>query len=87
MKKKLSLAKLSQNELSNLKGGQIANDITLPSITGPNVFHDPSGGTITIGQPTLLCLCGCWYADQGGSSSDANADANMEGGLISVPPR
>jgi len=31
----------------------------------------------------LICLCGCAWADCGGSSSSANAEKNSETGLVS----
>ncbi|MGQ1911716.1 TIGR04149 family rSAM-modified RiPP [Marinifilum sp. RC60d5] len=30
------------------------------------------------------CTCGCFYADSGGSSTNANGNANAAGGLYSV---
>jgi hypothetical protein len=41
--------------------------------------------SVTISDLTVLCVCGCYYEDCGGSSEYDNATANMRGGLSSDP--
>lgn len=69
--KKLSLAKLSKKELSHIK------------INEQSVMGGLWVWTWPPSSPDVECGCNCLYADQGGSSIEANGKANMKGNLFS----
>jgi hypothetical protein len=74
MKKRISLRKLSQNDLKDVKGSLQAAYCSYACTMG-----DMSGG----GGGD--CSCGCYYSGEpGGSSSSSNSRANIARGLHSV---
>lgn len=80
MKKKISLVKLSKNELKDARGSALSacEACFWMGVTEP-VF--------SIEESSQGCFCGCYYdGEPGGSCYTDNRAANIAGGLVS-PPR
>ena len=78
--KNLKLNKLSKQQMSQITGGE--RDINTRIINGKQAKVSSehtwaiSGGQLVATSEVIRCVCGCVYANQGGSSTDANFTAN-----------
>ena len=74
----LKLNELSKQQMSQITGGHgcesiITNYHGKEARVSVNATYTKTG---TISTLEVCCVCGCVYANQGGSSSDANFTAN-----------
>lgn len=81
--KNLKLNELSKQQMRQLTGGEERHSGTgnynghqaKVSWTVPTPHVNRHDGSITVSYE-ICCVCGCRYANQGGSSTDANFTAN-----------
>ena len=74
----LKLNELSKQQMSQITGGHGCESI-ITNYHGKEArvsFNATYTKTGTISTLEVCCVCGCVYANQGGSSSDANFTAN-----------
>ncbi|MBP5515700.1 MAG: bacteriocin [Bacteroidales bacterium] len=82
----LKLNELSKQEMSQITGGRDSGYRNINGHTA-KVSYEPyiiirKDGIYEAGY-TVYCVCGCVYANRGGSSTDANHSANDAGSLRS----
>ena len=81
---KLCFITLKRRTMKNLKLNRLAenklSEKEMESINGGAMYYyrnDPECRC-----QYLVCACGCQYANSGGSSTNANGNANYKGGII-----
>lgn len=84
--KNLKLNELSKQQMRQLIGGEDRKIVRSENVNGENWkityidTFDEEGFPL---ERNISCLCACKYANQGGSSTDANHSANDAGSLRS----
>ena len=81
--KNLKLNELSKQQMNQITGGEGAyaqmgtyNGRPAKISYDKVIVCDPYGEKPSTLEPKVYCVCGCVYANQGGSSTEANFTAN-----------